>query len=339
MKGLHDNPALYPILPGREIDREFLNNAAPEGNEYREAWEYLLSHTLTEAEGSAFWHAVGIQAAATRRVVAREFTPTETVAEPSECPTCGTSVRWIIGKCPNGWHQATLPSTRAVIPEDGMFKATAPVSDDAGLREKLAWAIHRACGCGPTITPTGPGPICEPDGEDWTGAGNVLAVLAAHPAPTADETIGLLEDFDGAPYPDEVQQAHRLAMTARSAPPVTVTDAIVELRDAFRAALDDDRTLTWLRDEDGDNYIEAGDVVALLDRLLAGYPSPQTITEVMVERAMKAMIRFEFEEMGVTDVSDEAIQKGLDEGQADGDNWRGLARAALSAALTEDGAE
>lgn len=54
-----------------------------------------------------------------------------------------------------------------------------------------------------------------------------------------------------------------------AAHPATKLQAKTELRDTFRAALDEDKTLTWIRDGDGDNYVEASDVVALLDRVLA----------------------------------------------------------------------
>lgn len=60
-KGLHDHPGMYPILPGREVDQEQLDEFAPPGSEFRAAWEFALSHELTEAERSAFWHGVNIQ--------------------------------------------------------------------------------------------------------------------------------------------------------------------------------------------------------------------------------------------------------------------------------------
>jgi hypothetical protein len=41
--------------------------------------------------------------------------------------------------------------------------------------EALSEVIHRAYGCGPEITPNGPGDICPPDWEDAAAARAVLA--------------------------------------------------------------------------------------------------------------------------------------------------------------------
>jgi hypothetical protein len=47
-------------------------------------------------------------------------------------------------------------------------------------RDEWAWVIHRAYGCGPTDTADGPGPVCEPDWEDYGAADAVLRRLAEH---------------------------------------------------------------------------------------------------------------------------------------------------------------
>lgn len=65
---MHDNPSIYPQLPSKPMDEQILA-LTPEDSEYRAAWEFVLSHELTEREGSAFWHGADIQAAATRRSI------------------------------------------------------------------------------------------------------------------------------------------------------------------------------------------------------------------------------------------------------------------------------
>lgn len=50
--------------------------------------------------------------------------------------------------------------------------------NEANLREALAWTIHRAYGCGPVVTPDGPGPVCGPDWEDYKAADEVLAAYS-----------------------------------------------------------------------------------------------------------------------------------------------------------------
>lgn len=67
MNGLHDDPRIYPTLPGKAINQKILDFTPPR-SEYRNAWEYVLSHDLTDRESAAFWHGVSIQSAATRRV-------------------------------------------------------------------------------------------------------------------------------------------------------------------------------------------------------------------------------------------------------------------------------
>lgn len=50
-----------------------------------------------------------------------------------------------------------------------------PEGETVGV-EALAWVIHRTCGCGTTVGLDGkPGPVCEPDDEDYAIARALLA--------------------------------------------------------------------------------------------------------------------------------------------------------------------
>lgn len=62
MTSLHDNPAIYPTLPGREMDdaARGLLDGMPSDDPWRKCWEYRLSHDMTEREGSAFWHGANL---------------------------------------------------------------------------------------------------------------------------------------------------------------------------------------------------------------------------------------------------------------------------------------
>lgn len=55
---MHDNPSLWPTLPPREPDPWMLE--ATSTDEWRTCWEFVLSHTLTPSEGSAFWHGANL---------------------------------------------------------------------------------------------------------------------------------------------------------------------------------------------------------------------------------------------------------------------------------------
>lgn len=60
--GKHDHSGIWPTLPGRELDdadRSILANVA-EGDPFRLAWEYKLSHALTDGEGAAFWNGANL---------------------------------------------------------------------------------------------------------------------------------------------------------------------------------------------------------------------------------------------------------------------------------------
>ena len=64
--GMHDHPGIYPRLPAREPDAagRAVYAAIPalgeEGDRWRTCWEFVLTHELTETEGSAFWHGANL---------------------------------------------------------------------------------------------------------------------------------------------------------------------------------------------------------------------------------------------------------------------------------------
>ena len=61
MRGLHDHPGLYPTLPGKECDPSvFEAFTSGEDDPWRLCWEFVLTHQLTESEGSAFWHGANL---------------------------------------------------------------------------------------------------------------------------------------------------------------------------------------------------------------------------------------------------------------------------------------
>jgi hypothetical protein len=67
VSGLHDHPGIYPTLPGKDLtdsDRALLESSV--GTVYQTAWEYRLSHVMTQSEGSAFWHGVHLAREAER---------------------------------------------------------------------------------------------------------------------------------------------------------------------------------------------------------------------------------------------------------------------------------
>lgn len=57
---MHDNHAIFPILPGKKPDaaeRRIVESAtAP----WVECWEFVTTHQLTEREGAAFWTAANL---------------------------------------------------------------------------------------------------------------------------------------------------------------------------------------------------------------------------------------------------------------------------------------
>lgn len=61
MTAMHDHRGIHPRLPAlpeSEIDREWLARI-PEIHEdgpWGTCWEFMLTHRLTDGEGSAFWH-------------------------------------------------------------------------------------------------------------------------------------------------------------------------------------------------------------------------------------------------------------------------------------------
>lgn len=73
--GMHDQPAIYPVLPSRQPDPESwaLMVEPSEGTIWQTCWEYVLSHTLTEAEGAAFWTGANL--------IAKELAAREAAAE------------------------------------------------------------------------------------------------------------------------------------------------------------------------------------------------------------------------------------------------------------------
>jgi hypothetical protein len=62
--GMHDHPGLYPTLPSREPDDFARDLLAHDQGEWRTCWEYVLTHRLSDAEGSAFWHGANLAAIA-----------------------------------------------------------------------------------------------------------------------------------------------------------------------------------------------------------------------------------------------------------------------------------
>lgn len=60
-KGLHDHPGIYPTLPGKECDPSVLEAfTSGEDDTWRECWEFVLTHEMTEVERSAFWHGASL---------------------------------------------------------------------------------------------------------------------------------------------------------------------------------------------------------------------------------------------------------------------------------------
>jgi len=57
--GMHDNPNIFPTLPSRETDAQ-IDDFSAEGGTFRKCWEYVLTHSLTEGEGAAFWTAANL---------------------------------------------------------------------------------------------------------------------------------------------------------------------------------------------------------------------------------------------------------------------------------------
>ena len=59
---MHDDHRLYPILPSKPLDPEAAAAMIDpvRGTVWQTCWEYVLTHELTEAEGSAFWHGASL---------------------------------------------------------------------------------------------------------------------------------------------------------------------------------------------------------------------------------------------------------------------------------------
>lgn len=58
---MHDDRRLYPLLPSKEMGPDDQWMLAPvQGTIWQTCWEYVLTHDLTPAEGSAFWHGAGL---------------------------------------------------------------------------------------------------------------------------------------------------------------------------------------------------------------------------------------------------------------------------------------
>jgi hypothetical protein len=59
---VHDNQSIYPHLPSKPMDgeaAEFMLNPVV-GTVWQTCWEYVLTHHLSESEGSAFWHGANL---------------------------------------------------------------------------------------------------------------------------------------------------------------------------------------------------------------------------------------------------------------------------------------
>lgn len=59
---MHDHPGLFPLLPSKPLDPEHadLMLEPVQGTIWQTPWEYVLTHTLTDSEGSAFWHGANL---------------------------------------------------------------------------------------------------------------------------------------------------------------------------------------------------------------------------------------------------------------------------------------
>ncbi len=58
---MHDDRRLFPILPSKEMEPDDKFMLAPVmGTIWQKPWEYILTHELTPAEGSAFWHGANL---------------------------------------------------------------------------------------------------------------------------------------------------------------------------------------------------------------------------------------------------------------------------------------
>ena len=79
---MHDNRSLWPHLPSKPLDpddaRLMLEPVI--GTEWQTCWEYVLTHQLTDREGSAFWHGALLASRAFRT----DLTPT--TQAPHEAP-------------------------------------------------------------------------------------------------------------------------------------------------------------------------------------------------------------------------------------------------------------
>lgn len=59
---MHDDPRLFPHLPARRLEPdEGMSMLEPvRGTVWQTCWEYVLTHELTDTEGSAFWHGASL---------------------------------------------------------------------------------------------------------------------------------------------------------------------------------------------------------------------------------------------------------------------------------------
>lgn len=58
---MHDLPSIWPLLPGRKLEPGDMAMIEPtRGTIWETCWEYVLTHEMTDTEGSAFWHGAGL---------------------------------------------------------------------------------------------------------------------------------------------------------------------------------------------------------------------------------------------------------------------------------------
>lgn len=59
--GMHDDPRMYPLLPGKMPDEHGLALLhTVDDSVWQTCWEYKMTHVMSELEGSAFWHGANI---------------------------------------------------------------------------------------------------------------------------------------------------------------------------------------------------------------------------------------------------------------------------------------
>ena len=73
---MHDHPGLFPHLPSKpfHLDDDYML-APVMDTVWQTCWEFVLTHELTEAEGSAFWHGAHLAHEAMKKEVTRDEQP------------------------------------------------------------------------------------------------------------------------------------------------------------------------------------------------------------------------------------------------------------------------